>query len=176
MNLDTLKNQLPDYAKDIRLNLSTVLSEEGSPDLTKNQITSLALAASYATRNPYLITLMQNQASQILSEVEINAMKTATTLMAMNNIYYRFTHSMQDESYTTMPAKLRMNGMMNHGIDKMMFELASLAVSAINGCGKCMNAHAAQLLEAGASKLAIQSAIRIASVIFAAAIAREISI
>ncbi len=121
-----------------------------------------------------MIDALTQQAADILSAEEINAAKAAATIMAMNNVYYRFTHTMTDQSYSTMPAKLRMNVMANPGTDKITFELASLAASAINGCGMCMNAHAAQLEKAGISKLAIQSAVRIASVINAAAFAKEI--
>jgi len=174
MNIEQLKNELPDYAKDIKLNLSSVLSEAGSADLDQKQINSIALASAYATRNTEVITAATNQAGENLSPDEINATKAAATIMAMNNIYYRFTHSMTDQAYSSMPAKLRMNIMVNPGVDKIIFELSSLAVSAINGCGMCMNAHAAQLEKAGISKLAIQSTIRIASVIYATAIGTEI--
>lgn len=175
MNIETLKNELPDYAKDIRLNLGSVLSIEGAPDLSLKQIMSIALASAYATRNASVIHAAQNQASEHLSAEEVNAAKAAATMMAMNNVYYRFTHAMDDQAYNTMPAKLRMNVMANPGVDKLIFELSSLAVSAINGCGKCMNAHAMQLEKAGVSKQAIQSAVRIASVMQATAMGREIA-
>lgn len=173
MTIDLIKNALPDYAKDIKLNLSTVLSPEGS-DLNEKQLIGIALAASYAARNRDLIGALQEQAQLHLSNEEINGIKAAATIMAMNNIYYRFTHSMTDNTYSTLPAKLRMNVMMNPGVDKVIFELCSLAVSAINGCSKCMNSHAAQLEKIEVSKLAIQTSIRIASVIYATAIASEI--
>jgi lipoyl-dependent peroxiredoxin subunit D len=174
MNIEQLKIELPDYAKDIKLNLGSVLSEAGSTDLTQKQIDSIALASAYAARNADVITAVTHQAAASLSDDEINAMKAAATIMAMNNIYYRFTHSMSDSSYGTMPARLRMNVMANPGVDKILFELGSLAVSAINGCGMCMNSHAVQLEKAGASKQMIQSTVRIASVIHAAAVGREI--
>lgn len=175
MNLEQFKNALPDYAKDIKLNLSSVLTEAGSQDLSAKQIASIALASAYATRNPELIHAINEQAQTHLTAEELNGTKAAATIMAMNNIYYRFTHSMKDQSYSAMPAKLRMNVMANPGMDKLLFELSSLAVSAINGCGMCMNAHAAQLEKAQISKQAIQSAIRIASVMHAAAVASEIA-
>jgi|SRR5579885_1601792 alkyl hydroperoxide reductase subunit D len=174
INLEQLKNELPDFAKDIKLNLGAVLNESGSADLSQKQIDSIALASAYATRNKDMITAMTHHASTSLSPEEINGTKAAATIMAMNNIYYRFTHSMTDQSYSSMPARLRMNVMTNPGVDKIIFELGSLAVSAINGCSMCMNAHASQLEKAGISKQAIQSAIRIASVIHAAAVGREI--
>lgn len=173
MKLEQLKNSLPDFAKDIKLNLTAVLTSEGS-DLNEKQIMSIALASAYSTRNPEVIAAIHEQAETVLTQEELTACKAAATIMAMNNIYYRFTHAMKDQTYATMPAKLRMNVMANPGTDKVMFELASLAVSAINGCGMCMNAHAMQLEKFGVSKLGIQSAVRIGSVIHALGVAVEI--
>lgn len=175
MNFELIKNELPEYAKDIKLNLSSILSETGHTDLTQKQIDSVALASAYASRNEEVIAAALHQAPASLSTEEMNALKAAAIIMAMNNVYYRFTHSVSDTSYGSMPAKLRMNIIANPGIDKVIFELSSLAVSAINGCSMCMNSHAAQLEKAGVSKLAIQSAVRIASVIQASAMAREIT-
>lgn len=174
MNLEQLKSALPDYAKDIKLNLGSVLTETGAPGLNQKQILSIALTSAYATRNQEIISCANEQAQEALTPDEINAAKAAAVIMAMNNIYYRFTHAMTDSAYTSMPANLRMNVMANPGSDKISFELGSLAVSAMSGCGKCMNAHASQLEKAGVSKQGIQSAVRIASVIQAAAVAREI--
>ena len=89
--------------------------------------------------------------------------------MGMNNVYYRFTHLVEDEEYAKLPARLRMNVMANPGIDKLDFELVSLAVSAINGCGRCIVAHERQLTGHGVAREAVQSAVRIAAVIHAAA-------
>ena len=89
--------------------------------------------------------------------------------MGMNNVYYRFTHLVEDAEYEKLPARLRMNAMANPGIDRLDFELVSLAVSAINGCGRCVVAHERQLREHGVSREAVQSAVRIAAVIHAAA-------
>lgn len=174
MNIEDLRSALPEFAKDIKLNLSSVLSESDTPDLSQQQIASIALATAYATRNATVIAATTQFASDHLSAAEINAAKAAATIMAMNNIYYRFTHTIADEAYRNMPPKLRMNVMANPGSDKISFELASLAVSAINGCTMCMNAHATQLEKAAMSKQAIQAAIRIASVMNAAAMATEI--
>ena len=89
--------------------------------------------------------------------------------MGMNNIYYRFLHLVEDAEYQTMPARLRMNVIGNPGIDKLEFELLSLAVSAVNGCGMCVTSHERKLREGGTSREAIQSAVRIASVVHAVA-------
>lgn len=167
MNLEMLKNALPLHAKDIKLNLNMVMNDADS-DLDPRQIASIALACAYITQHPDVITALSTHASEHLSLPEITATKAAATIMAMNNVYYRFTHLMQDKSYSSMPAKLRMNVLANPGMDSVMFELSCLAISAINGCGMCMNAHAAALEKAGVSKLGIQSAVRIAAVVNAA--------
>ena len=89
--------------------------------------------------------------------------------MGMNNIYYRFLHLVEDGEYQTMPARLRMNVIANHGIDKLDFELISLAVSAVNGCGLCVTSHEKKLRSHDVSREAIQSAVRIAATIHAVA-------
>ncbi|MES2204364.1 MAG: carboxymuconolactone decarboxylase family protein [Pseudomonadota bacterium] len=165
MTIENLKNQLTETAKDIKLNLSTILTEEGAPDLTQNQIGGIALASAYATKNKTVIDAIHAEVSQYLTEAEINAAKSSATIMAMNNIYYRFVHLVKDTSFASMPAKLRMNVIGNPGVDKINFELNCLAVSAINGCGLCLDSHTEALSKAGASKLGIQSCIRIAAVI-----------
>ncbi len=78
--------------------------------------------------------------------------------MGMNNVYYRFVHLASNKQYGTLPAKLRMNIIANPGVDKTDFELWSLAVSAINGCGMCIDAHEAVLLKAGMPVEQIQTA------------------
>ncbi|MHB1221109.1 MAG: carboxymuconolactone decarboxylase family protein [Gammaproteobacteria bacterium] len=173
--MKNIKNKLADYAKDIKLNLSTVLTEDGAPDLTQKQITMTALASAFASKNRELIDALLADNQEQLSTVEINGVKAAATIMAMNNIFYRFLHLTTDKSYSSLPAKLRMNVMASPGIEKIDFELCSLAVSAINGCGMCIDSHTQMLEKAGASKLGIQSAIRIASVIHAASFALELN-
>ena len=104
-----------------------------------------------------------------ISEEEINAAKAASSIMAMNNIYYRFAHLVSDKEYLKMPAKLRMNIIGNPGIDKVDFELYSLAVSAINGCGLCIDSHVKQLVNSKVDRSTIANTIRISSVINAVA-------
>lgn len=173
MSIEQLKNQLPETAKDIKLNLSSVLTEEGAPDLSQKQIYGIALASAYATKNSAVIESIATLAAAHLEKNEIDAAKSAATIMAMNNTYYRFVHLITDKSFSTMPAKLRMNVIGNPGVDKKDFELSCLAVSAINGCGMCIDAHAQELTKVGVSKLAIQSAVRIASVLQGAAMGIE---
>ncbi len=175
MSIETLKSKLPDYAKDIRLNLAAILTEEGASDLNQKQIYMIALASSYAIKNLTVTAAVIAESEAILSGTEVAAAKSAATIMAMNNIYYRFVHLTSDKSFAGMPAKLRMNVIANPGIDKADFELVCLTVSAINGCGMCIDAHTHELIKAGVSKLAIQSAVRIAAVMNAASMGIDIA-
>ena len=175
MSIEQLKNALPDYAKDIRLNLTTIMNEQGSPDLNQKQIFSIALGVAYALKNHFLADAILSDANGILSEMDIQACKASATIMAMNNIYYRFTHLVSDKSFSAMPAKLRMNVIGNPGIHKIDFELICLAVSTISGCGLCMDAHTKELIKSAITPLGIQSVIRIASVLNAVSTGLEIA-
>jgi lipoyl-dependent peroxiredoxin subunit D len=108
-------------------------------------------------------------AAQHLEPAALNGAKAAAAVMGMNNIYYRFVHLSANKDYATMPARLRMNIIGNPGVDKIDFELWSLAVSAINGCGMCIESHERVLLQHGVKSETIQSAVRIAAVMKAVA-------
>lgn len=173
MNIEQLTAQIPDYAKDLRLNLDSVLSESGAPGLTAKQIAIVAIASAISARHAPLVDAMKERATDVLDAGEIDGARAAAAIMAMNNIYYRFTHLASNEEYATMRAGLRMNVMANPGIDKIDFELASLAVSAINGCGMCMDSHEKTLRKHEVDAPAIHSAVRIAAVIHAVAVTLE---
>lgn len=167
MSVQTLADTFPDYAKDTRLNVQSVLSPEGSPGLTPEQILGTALASAYATRNAAVVRSLLDGAD--LSEDRRKAARAAASIMAMNNVYYRFLHLAGDTDYRDMPARLRMSIIGSPGINKEEFELYSLAVSVLNGCGFCVEAHAKKLVMAGFTKEAVQSAARIAAVMNAMA-------
>ncbi|MGO1080074.1 carboxymuconolactone decarboxylase family protein [Inquilinus sp. CA228] len=166
MSIDTLKAALPDYAKDLKLNLSSVLTP---PGVTAQQIWGSALASALVSRNATVIKAIAAEAAQHLSPEAQGAAKTAAAIMGMNNIYYRFTHLVSEKDYATMPARLRMNAIANPGVDQVDFELYSLAVSAINGCGMCMDSHEQVVAKKGVGKDVVQAVIRIAAVIHAVA-------
>ncbi|MDR3407582.1 MAG: carboxymuconolactone decarboxylase family protein [Methylovirgula sp.] len=170
MSLDALKNQIADFAKDVRLNLSSMASDE---TLTPVQKYGLFAACGIASRNPQVRQALIAEAVQHLDATALNAAKSAAAIMGMNNVYYRFLHLASNEEFRTMPAKLRMNVIANPGVAKVDFELWSLAVSAINGCGACIDSHEAELRKAGVSSQAIQTAVRFAAIIQSAAIAIE---
>jgi alkyl hydroperoxide reductase subunit D len=173
MHLNDIKAALPDYAKDLRLNLDSVLSETGAPGLSAKQIGLIALASAIASRHAPLTSAIAAEAAKTASAQELSGARTAAAIMGMNNVYYRFTHQVSDSEYQTLRAGLRMNAMANPGCDKVDFELCSLAVSAINGCGMCMDSHEKTLRKHEISAQVIQSAVRIASVMHAVAVALE---
>ena len=163
MSIETLKNRIPDYAKDMRLNLSTVAGEE---TLDAQRLWGTFVATALAGRNPDVIREITNAAAAHLSPAAMTAARSAAAIMAMNNVYYKFTGMMGDE-YRAMPARLRMNAIASPGVDKADFELWSIAVSAMNGCQFCVRAHEKTLLEHGVDRAQIQAAVRIAAIVHA---------
>ena len=166
MSLEALRNRLPEYAKDQKLNLGSLSNE---PVLTEQQRAGTFVVSALASRNPEVIRDILAEFGPKLSPEALTAAKAAASIMGMNNIYYRFTHLVVGD-YNTMPAKLRMNVMAKPGVDKADFELWSLAVSAINGCGMCMESHEKVGLQHGMTKEMVQAAVRIASVVHATAV------
>ena len=173
MDLTNIKNLIPEHAKDLKLNLSSVLTSEGAPGLTEQQILATALASTIAARNGTLLREMDALAAQKLDAAQINAARSAAAIMGMNNIYYRFVHLVGNDEYGKLPARLRMNVIGNPGVDKTDFELYSLAVSAINGCGACIASHEKVVRKAGLTPEGVQSAVRIAAVMHGIAVALE---
>jgi alkyl hydroperoxide reductase subunit D len=163
MSLDSLKSLLPDYAKDLKLNLSSLASETA---LTQQQLAGAFIVSALASRQPQVIAAITDEFVARLEPSALNAAKAAAAIM--NNIYYRFVH-LAGGDYKKLPARLRMNVMANPGVEKVDFELWSLAVSAINGCGMCIESHEHELRKAGLTVEQIQAAIRIAAVVHAIA-------
>ena len=167
--LDSIRDALPDYARDLRLNLASVLAPTGSPGLSERQIWGVAVASAIAARNPSFTRAIEGLAASQLDDAYLNGARAAAAIMGMNNIYYRFLHLVADPEYAQLPARLRMNVIGNPGIDKQDFELMSLAVSAISGCGTCVASHERTLRKHGLGREAVQSAVRIAATIHAVA-------
>lgn len=174
-NVDSFRETLKDYAKDIRLNLSTVLTPEGAPGLTQKQIASIALACAYATRTRALVDALKADFAAVMGDAEDEAAKAAATIMAMNNVFYRTQHFTENADVKKLPARLRMNIIGKPGVEKADFEIACLAVSAIGGCGMCVNSHINEILKVGLTPEAAHSAIRIAATIQATSLAEWIN-
>jgi alkyl hydroperoxide reductase subunit D len=154
MSLKEFADTLPDYAKDLRLNLSSILNDQQMGEERKN---ALLLSCAHGSGHRPLVAAAEAEVEGKLSPEMANAARGAAALMAMNNVYYRFVHLVANPEYGTMPAKLRMNFMASHGIPKDDFELFSLAVSAMNGCGMCIDSHERVLLQHGVNSEIIQS-------------------
>lgn len=166
MSLKQLADTLPDYAKDLRLNLSSLLNDQALGDQRKY---GLLLACAHGTGYRPVVAAAEAEAEGKLSEPAANAARAAAAVMAMNNVYYRFVHLASNPEYATLPARLRMNVIGAPGIGKEDFELFSLAVSAMNGCGMCIDSHERVLQQHKVKSETIQTAARIASVIKAIA-------
>jgi alkyl hydroperoxide reductase subunit D len=166
MSLEALKEALPAYAKDLKLNLGSVI---GTSTLAKQPLWGTVLAVAIASRSAKVLAELEPEAREHLSPEAYDAAKTAAALMAMNNVYYRSKHLIGDAEYATIPARLRMHGIANHGVDKSDFELWCLAVSAVNGCGTCLESHERVLREAGATRDQVHEALRVAAVVHAVA-------
>ncbi len=169
MSLEALRNALPEYAKDQKLNLGSLAAE---PCLSVQQRAGTFIVSALASRNATVTRAILAEFGPQLSAEALTAAKGAASVMGMNNVYYRFTHLVGGD-YPSMPAKLRMNIMARPGVEKADFELWSLAVSAINGCGMCMESHEKVVKHAGLTSEQVQAAIRIASVVHATAVTIE---
>lgn len=165
MSLEALRDALPDYAKDQKLNLGSLAAETL---LTDQQKWGCFLASAHAIGVPQVVKAIEAEVADKLAPEAATAAKAAAAIMGMNNVYYRSMHLLQNQEYRTLRAGLRMNIMMNPGVDKVDFELWSLAVSAINGCGMCLDSHEEELRKRGVPNTHIQAAIRIAAVVNAA--------
>lgn len=174
MTLAEFRQLIPDYGRDIRLNLESVLGEEGSPGLTPIQIWGTALASAHAVEHGELVQAILSDGAASLDDATREAARGAAAIMAMNNVYYRALHLMDDAELRKLPARLRMNVIGKPGVPKVDFEIMCFAVSAISGCGQCLSSHEAEILKAGVGRDGVQSALKIASVIQAASRAERI--
>jgi alkyl hydroperoxide reductase subunit D len=169
--LEEIRSTLAEPARDTKLNLQTVL---GQSSLTPAQLWGTAVASAIASRNPELRDAVIAEARSNVDEVVVDDAMAAASLMAMNNVYYRFRHIIGKESYATKPARLRMQRIAKPATTKADFELFCLAVSAINGCEACVRSHEAVVIEGGVTEDQVHDAVRVAATIHAAAVSMEI--
>lgn len=180
--LDALKRSIPGYAKDIRLNLSSVL---GTSTLPEQQLWGAALGVAIASRGEHVRRAIDAEARGRLSAGAYQAALAAAAVMAMNTVYYRAVHLIGDPAYAELPARLRMQAIATYGggagkpsigdpgVDTADFELWCLAISAVHGCARCLQAHERALRDKGVARESVQEAIRIAAVVHAAAVTLE---
>jgi alkyl hydroperoxide reductase subunit D len=170
MSIEVLKEKLPEYARDLKLNLSSLSTE---PALNEQQRAGTFIASALAARHKDTTAAIFAEFAPKLSPEALNAAKAAAAIMGMNNIYYRFLHLSSAPDYKTMPARLRMNVIGKPGVDKVDFELWCLAVSAVNGCGMCIDSHEKVVRAGGMTAEQVQAAVRIASTVHAVAAALD---
>lgn len=160
--VDKLKEAIPDYAKDTRLNIDAVIRRS---TLGEAQAEACALAAVFATGNTRLWTWIQ---SEMQDQREAEAAITAASLMAMTNVWYPYVEMASDSNLAGLPAQLRMNAMATHGgTTRALFEAYSLAASIVGRCHFCVRAHYDALKAAGYTVEQLRDIGRIAAVMTA---------
>lgn len=162
MSIETLQSLIPAYAKDLSSNLTNLLNETIVNDQQK---WGIFLSCAHAIGVPVVVKNIEAAASEVMTPEAMTAAKAAAAIMGLNNVYFRALHLMQNKEYEKMRAGLRMNILTNPGVDKVDFELWSLAVSAVNACGLCMDSHEKVLRNHGVTAVQIQAALRIASTV-----------
>ncbi|HSY62106.1 MAG TPA: carboxymuconolactone decarboxylase family protein [Cytophaga sp.] len=161
--LETLNKSDARYIRDLKVNVGNVLVTN---HLTEKESALLALSIAANQKNNILIEGFQQLATEKEATVEEqNEAISCASLLAGNNVFYRFRHFQQKESYNTMQAKIKMNIMMKPLLGKELFELMSLVISAVNGCEMCVNAHEHSVRELGATEERVWDAVRLAAVI-----------
>jgi alkyl hydroperoxide reductase subunit D len=167
MPIDALRAQLPAYAKDIAANLGVLAEETLLSDQAKWGCFIASASAVGEPETLKAVTIAAREAG--LSPEAFNAARTAAAIMAMTNVYFRATHLMSAPDYQDLRSRLRMNRLAHPGVDPADYELWCVAVSAINGCGACLDSHEAALRRRGVSPVQVQAALRIAAVVNAVA-------
>lgn len=164
-SLDLLEAGESKYLRDLKLNFNSTLASE---HLSAKEIGLLGLSTAVNNNNKPLINFFTAFAQKNeATKEEIAESVSCASLLASNNIFYRFRHFTQKEKYTQIPARIRMQIMVKPVTGKEFFELLSLAVSAINGCEMCVNAHEDSLIKLGTTEERIFDAVRIASLVTA---------
>lgn len=170
--LDTVRGRLPEAAKDIKLNLQSVL-QDGA--LSPAQRYGVAIASAIAARSAELRDALLADAPPEAGPAVIEDAKAAAAVMAMNNVYYRFRHLVGKPSYAERPARLRMNRLVRPASNKIDFELFALAVSAINGCESCVRSHEQAVIAGGMTEDQVNDAVRIAATVNGAAVSLDMA-
>ena len=170
VSLESLRDSIPERSKDLKLNLQTLLAEDS---LSPAQRYGVALACAAAVKSAPLRAAFQAETLAQAGAAVVEDALAVAALMAMSNVFYRFRHLVGNPAYAQLPARLRMNRLAKPAGDKVDCELFALAVSAINACAACVQAHERTLREAGVSEAQINDAVRLAATVAGAAVALE---
>ena len=165
MSLQALKDHIPEYAKDLRLNLDAVIMRSS---LTPSLARGAALAAAFAAGAPALVEALRNE--PVLDAAQAHAALSAAALMGMNNVWYPFVEMADDPELKTLRPELRMNAYATHGgVDRASFELYALCASVVGKCAFCVRSHYRLLRESGFTVQQLRDVGRIAAVVRAVA-------
>jgi alkyl hydroperoxide reductase subunit D len=163
MSIEALRAVMPTYARDIAKNLAVLAEETVLSDQAK---WGCFVASAHTVGEPSTLRAIEAAAVAAgLSADALEAAKTASAIMAMNNVYFRALHLMTSPAYRDLPSRLRMNRLSRPDVAAVDYELWCVAVSAINGCGACLDSHEAELRERGVPTAQVQAALRIAAVV-----------
>lgn len=160
--LETLRAEIQEPAKDLKVNLSNVLKSDA---LSESQGWGVLLASAFFLRNERVASAALADAQSVVDAAVIEDAKAAAALMGMNTVFYRFRHLLEKPDYEKIPAKLRMQRMASPAGEKLDFELYSLACAALAGCGACIQAHEKQLIDGGLTSQHVHDTVRIAAVL-----------
>ncbi len=153
------------YLRDLKLNFNSTLTSE---HLSEKECGLLGLSVAANNQNSILIEFYENYSLKFgATGDELAEAVSCASLLASNNVFYRFRHFTQKEKYAQIPARIRMQLMMKPMTSKEFFELMSLTISAVNGCEMCVNAHEDSLIKLGTKEERIFDAVRIASLVTA---------
>lgn len=168
-NIDALRKTIPEPAKDLKLNLQSILKESS---LKQDQVWGCALAAVNFIKDAKLReALLADAKADGVPDAVVEDAQAAAALMGMTTVYYRFRHLVGKEDYTQRPARLRMMRMARPATSKAEFELFSLACAVLAGCEMCIKSHEANILQHGLTEDQVHDAARIAAVINGGSIA-----
>ena len=168
--LEDLRARLPESARDLKLNLQSVLSPA---TLTPAQRLGVAVAAAASARNGELLAALIVEAERDAGGAVVDDALAAAALMGMNNVYYRFRHQVGKPSYSEKPTRLRMQRLAKPITNKLDFELFSLAASTVNGCESCVRSHERVVVEGGLTEDQVHDAVRLAATIHGVAVALD---
>lgn len=167
MSIESLCARLPDYARDLATNLA-LLADDATLDPPAHW--GCFVASAHAVGEPLTLRAVEDAArARGVSPETINAARSAAAAMAMTNVYFRALHLMQATEYQALPSRLRMNHGVHAQAPSTHYDLWCVAVSAINGCGACLDSHEAALRRKGVTPAQVQLALRIAAVVSAVA-------
>jgi alkyl hydroperoxide reductase subunit D len=169
-HLERLLGALPDWCKDARLNLTSVLR---GTSLSANQTWAVALTSAYFLRSPEIVEAIRADGGANLTAADLEDAEAAAAVMGMNTVYYRFRHLIGNPVYQQMKAGLRMNRMANPATSKVQFELCALACAALAGCEMCLKAHEETLRKQQVSESQVHDAVRIAASVNGAVVALD---